>query len=152
MRIEQNSQLVVENGGKLIIEAGANINLVDANSKIVVREGGELIINGQPSITGNGHIRFEQGNIFTPNSNLVLRGTGRNNPIIVFGQDATVTVANPVELRIEDAALVSIPGPSYPQRHLWLKNGATLKANNALFDDQAGTLNYSVFIGSGRPI
>ena len=32
-----------------------------------------------------------------------------------------VTVASPVELRIEDAALVSIPGPSYPQRHLWLK-------------------------------
>ena len=146
MRIEQNSQLVVENGGKLIIEAGANINLVDANSKIVIRDGGELILNGDVQINGSGHFRFEQGNIFTLNNSLLLRGTSRNHTIIRIALNTTVQVTNPFELRLEDATVLKESGTFNSQRHIWLKNGATLRANNVLFDDQTGWGNQAAFV------
>ena len=133
LRVKKNSQINVGAGAKLIIDGASILDLVDANSKIVIQDGGELIINGQPNITGNGHIRFEYGNTFTLNSNLLLNGNNRNHTLIVIAQSATVKVSSPVELRFENATILKESGASFAPRHIWLRSGATLRANNVLF-------------------
>jgi Secretion system C-terminal sorting domain len=135
LRLNNNAQLIVESGGRLIIEAGANINLVSNNSKIIVKNGGELIFNGQPTVTGNGHFLFEQGNIFTLNSNILLRGAGRTTPLIRIMGQATIVVNNPFEWRIEDAAVIHETGFN-DTTHIFLRNGSTFRAFNTLFDDR----------------
>lgn len=135
LQVNLNSQLIVGSGARLIIENGANINLVGLESKIIVKQGGQLIINGQPTNTGNGHFRFEQGNIFTLNSNLILTGTGRTNPLVKIAGGATIVVNTPFELRIDNAAVIHETGLN-DTTHIFLRNGSTFRAFNTLFDDR----------------
>ncbi len=151
LRIANSSKLIVEAGSRLVINLGANINLADLESKIIIENGGELVINGTPTITGNGHFRFEQGNVFTLNNNALLRGTNRNTPLVVIATGATITVTNPRELSIENASVVHESGSLTSDRHIWLRNGATFKANNVFFDDKQSSFNYASFIDVENP-
>jgi hypothetical protein len=144
------SQIVIENGGKLIINAGATVNLAGANSRIIVQNGGELIINGQfngaNGLIGNGHIRFEQGNIFTLNSNLLLAGSGINNPLIKIANGATLTVSNPFEFLITEGTIYRETGNLASQRNIWLRNKASFRAHNVIFDGQSVVLDQAAFV------
>jgi Secretion system C-terminal sorting domain len=82
LTVEDNSQIIVENGGRLFINVGANINLVSSESTIYVRNGGELIINGNMIFSGDGFFQFDQGNVLTLNTDLVLNGSGRTKRMI----------------------------------------------------------------------
>ena len=145
-----NSRIEIENGGRLIIDAGANINLADNNCSVIIKSGGELIINGQFVFTGNGHFRFEQNNTFTLNSNLILRGPARTNPIIKIANGATLTVSNPFELQIIDGTVFR-ESASFAQRTIWLRNGATFRANNVVFDGQSAALDQAAFVEVENP-
>ncbi len=137
LSIENNSQLIIESGGKLIIESGAILNLVGSESKIVIKQGGQLIIGGEINITGNGHFLFEQGNVFTLSSNLLLRGASSFTPLIKIGLEATVIVTNPFVWRIENATILHEGGETTgSQRYIWLKNGATFRASSVSFENQ----------------
>ena len=146
-----NSRIEIEDGGRMIIDADANINFVDETATIIIKSGGELVINGSPTITGDGHFRFEQGNIFTLNNNALLRGSNRDIPLIVIATGATIAVTNPRELSIADASVVHESGNLASDRHIWLKNGATFMANNVFFDDKQVSLNYASFIDVEDP-
>jgi hypothetical protein len=135
LRIRRNSRIVIGSGARLIIDGGSIINFTDLESHISIESGGELIINGQFNFSGNGHFRFEQGNIFTLNSNLALTGAGRNNPLIKIIGQANITVLNPFELSVNNASIIHETGFTNPY-YIFLKNGATFRANNTLFDDQ----------------
>ena len=127
------------------------MNLVDLESKIVIQNGGELIINGQLDFTGSGHFRFELGNVFTLNTNLILTGAGRTVPIIKIAAGATITVNNPVDLRVLNGSIVRDAGFQHSLRHIWLRNGATFRADNVVFDDLTGGIDQSTFIEVDEP-
>jgi hypothetical protein len=143
---KSNSRIEIENGGKMIIDAGANINLASTMAQIIVKNGGELIINGQFNFTGSGHFRFEQGNIFSPTANLSLTGAGKTTPIIKIANGATITVSNPIELKIFNASIIRESGTGGSQRNIWLRNGATFFADNVLFDGQSVALDQAAFV------
>ena len=70
---------------------------------------------------------------------------------MVIASSATVQINNPFELRLENATILKETGISNSERHIWLKNGATLKANNVLFDDQTSWINKAAFIEIDKP-
>jgi hypothetical protein len=82
LNLTDNSQLIIETGGKLVIEGGANINLTGSESTIYVKNGGELVINGDMIFSGDGFFQFDQGNVLTLNTDLVLNGSGRTKRMI----------------------------------------------------------------------
>ncbi len=71
LNIGAASQIIIENGGKLELEADADLQI---NGKIVVKRGGELIINGTFQFSGSGYFEFDEGHIFTQNAPFVLGG------------------------------------------------------------------------------
>jgi Secretion system C-terminal sorting domain len=89
-----NSQIIVQSGGKLTINAAnVNNNLQNLTSKIVIQNGGQLFINGgsfQP--TGQGHLRLEQGHVTTYTGNLLLRGVNNTHEFLVLGTSAQLNV------------------------------------------------------------
>jgi hypothetical protein len=135
------SQLTIENGGKLIIEAGAVINLEGLTSRIVVKNGGELIINGQPVISGSGHFYFEAGNIYVQNSDLLILGTDRNIPKFVIGSGASVEHSTNFKLKFENC-MVKKEGTAN-QPYLQCRNSASISAENVLFKAIRGNFNTS---------
>jgi hypothetical protein len=151
LKISNSSQLVVQSGSKLTIEENAIIELDDLNSRITIEDGAELEIKGQFNFSGNGYFRFEQGNKFTLNSNLTLNGAGRTTPIIRMGSGGTLALLNPVELTISNATIVRERGSLIADRAIWLKNGATFRANNVVFDGQSGVLDQAAFVDVNDP-
>jgi Pregnancy-associated plasma protein-A/Secretion system C-terminal sorting domain len=151
IRISNSSQLVVQSGSKLTIEENAIIQLDDLNSRITIEDGGELEIKGQFNFSGNGHFRFEQGNIFKLNSNLTLNGAGRTTPIIRMGSGGTITLSNPVALTINNATIFRETGSLAANRAIWLRNGATFRANNVVFDGQSVVLDQAAFVEVDDP-
>jgi hypothetical protein len=84
LTIDPNSQLIVESGGKFIIDAGAIINLVGSESTILVKSNGELALNaGLLKVSGDGFVQFDAGHKLTlPATGLSLSGTSKTTRII----------------------------------------------------------------------
>jgi hypothetical protein len=97
LNLATSSQLIIENGGKLIIEAGANINLTGGNSKVFVKKGGELVINDNFNFSGDGHFEFDQGHKFTANADLNLTGSGNTSKFFVLN-DAPAGTENKLKI------------------------------------------------------
>lgn len=78
------SQIVVETGGRLVIDAGANINLTGSESTIFVKSGGELVLNGGlMKVVGNGFFQFDAGHkLALPATGLSLSGTSKTTRMI----------------------------------------------------------------------
>ena len=94
LRMIHSSRVIVEEGGQLIIEDGANINLWDnSNHRARIEVAGELVINGQLSIGGTGHFKFNKGNQVTFGHNIsefAFRGNSQTHRFFLIGEDATL--------------------------------------------------------------
>ncbi len=94
LQMIHSSNLVVEKGGRLIIEDGAIINLWDnSDHRANISVFGELVINGQLSIGGSGHFKFNQGNeiTFGPNvSAFAFEGNTQTHRFFIIGENATL--------------------------------------------------------------
>lgn len=85
LRASTGSQIIVESGGILEIDAGANIDLWWSESNIHIKDGGELIINGDFSFVGKGFFQFSAGNTLTFTDGvdgLTLVGQGKGTRFI----------------------------------------------------------------------
>ena len=111
LNLTDNSQLIIKSGGKLIIEAGANINLLGLASKITIKGGGELVINGTNgtnpnfNFSGNGYFNLEAGNILTLNNDWILRGSGKTTRLINISHQAKMAINGGRRLTIQDALI-----------------------------------------------
>jgi len=83
-----NSKIIVRNGGKLIIEPGAFLEL-NNGSKLIVEDGGQVIIQANlinPNATVNGLLTYNQGAVIQlKGNNAVLEINGR----LHIGNNAT---------------------------------------------------------------
>jgi Secretion system C-terminal sorting domain len=138
--IAPNAQIIVENGGKLILEAGANLT---NNGKITVRNGGELIINGQPNLTGNGYIRFEKDHLLTMNTDWQISGTHPSQRMVQIAREASIIIPNSRTLTLENGLVEREAGSiGGTPNHIIVRKTANIRASYVTFDD------YS--IGSSR--
>jgi hypothetical protein len=158
LKANNASQIIVESGGRLTINAGATVNLVGANSIITVKDGGELIINGNLTPLGNGYIRLERGNIFTMSNTafitnpLILRGTGISNRLIYLAGAATLELRNTGRLSLQNC-LVEGEAVSYaqtPLERIIVRPNCTLQVADVKFKENSsvGQKTFIVFDNS----
>ena len=90
-----NSQIIVEQGGRLIIENDIVFNMLSQSARIVIKNGGTLEVNGAIKVNGDGFIEFEQGNIVDVKvPALKLTGSGKNKRFIQIDNNATLKTEN----------------------------------------------------------
>ncbi len=87
LRISEYSALTVESGGKLIIDAGAMLQLWDGQAPngqatVWVKAGGEMVVNGNFTFSGNGFFQFDYGHKLTLNSDWALNGYDKAHRLI----------------------------------------------------------------------
>jgi hypothetical protein len=84
LEVNNLSQVLVESGGRLIIEQGAVINLTGTESTIFIKNGGELILRGSLAVSGNGFVQFDAGHKLTvpAATGLGLAGAGKTTRMI----------------------------------------------------------------------
>lgn len=97
LRLSQYSALEVEDGGKLILEPGAIVQLwdgqtPDGNASIHIQNGGELEWQGDIQFSGNGYFQFDQGHIFTLLNDFNLAGMGKDFRFIKLNNGANLEI------------------------------------------------------------
>ena len=148
LKIANSSLLQIQSGGKLVINAGANINLIDNDSRIQIQSGGELTINGQFNFSGSGYLSFDQDNILTLNSNLILRGSSKTNRMISIANGASIII-NGRKLTLENG-LIRREAGVIPTQHIKLINGSSIQATDATFEDNS-TYGDRAFVYAENP-
>lgn len=84
-------------GGTLIIEEGAFIQLWDGNkddgsARIHIQSGGELVINGLFNFSGNGYFEFDEGHMLTMNSDFRLGGKAKTSRMVQLNEGCVLQV------------------------------------------------------------
>ncbi len=95
--LDANSKIVIGNGGKLLFEAGALLNLLKSTSTIEILNGGKIQIGPDATFTfsGEGYMVFEDNypvktNIIAggPNAKFYIDGSNKRKVIEVKGNEA----------------------------------------------------------------
>jgi Secretion system C-terminal sorting domain len=118
----ENSEVIVQEGGKLIIDPDANVALDNSSvagssdSRIVTKKNGELIFTGLNAaglnftFSGNGHFAFDYGHILNiQTSTLSLRGMGKNTRFIRLNGGAKLKLKNK-NIRLENGQIEYLSG------------------------------------------
>lgn len=68
LSLQKGSRLIIEDGGELILDNDAQVDLWWPESTIHIKSGGKLTINGEFVFSGSGYFQFDPGNELAVNS------------------------------------------------------------------------------------
>ncbi len=108
LRTSFNSQIIARNGGKIILEDGALVQLwsgsdPEGDGTIWIQEGGELVIDGEYTYTGSGYWQFDKGNTVSGDGDLVIEGEGKEFRRMRLNKSAQVILENGQGFEVTDA-------------------------------------------------
>ena len=139
LRTSFNSQIIARNGGRIILEDGALVqlwggNVNEAEGTVWIQNGGELVIEGEYTFTGDGYWQFDQGNTVSGDGALVIEGDGKQFRRMKLNKSAQVILSEGQDFEVKNAKVEYDYGSS-----VQILDGSAFDVSNATFNGPAAT-------------
>ncbi|MFK8056401.1 MAG: right-handed parallel beta-helix repeat-containing protein [Saprospiraceae bacterium] len=143
LRTSYASRIIARNGGKIILEDGALVQLwsgvdKEGDGTVWIQNGGELVIEGEYNFTGSGYWQFDNGNTVSGEGDLIIEGDGKEFRRMKVNTSAEVLLDDGQDFRVQNARVEYRDGGSVS-----VLDGSTFDIYNVRFSGPAGKAIYT---------